>query len=139
VWRADRWSLLSVIDDLVARDRVTEKVAKYNEELAEERAGGPEAQILMVIRELVAREPGERLSVQDITDEFTKRFGDEYARRVTPRWIGSIIRRRLGLRTGRSTGVFTLGREEIPKLEALYRRYGVPAPEKGDTGSAAAT
>lgn len=90
-----------------------------------------------MIHDLISRGPGERLTVQAITDEFTKRFGEEYARRVTPRWIGSIIRRRLGLRPGRSTGTFTLGAEEIPKLEALYRRYGV-VPEKVDSDPAAA-
>ena len=122
--------LLSVIDDSVARDRMIAKLSKYNEELAEERSEGAEAQILIVIRDLIAKGPGERLSVQDVTNEFTTRFGDEYARRVTPRWIGSIMRRRLGLRPGRSTGVFTLGPEEIPKLQQLYSRYGLVPAEK---------
>jgi hypothetical protein len=115
--------LLSVIDDTAARDRVVGKLALYNEELAEERAQSAEAQILAIIRDLVSRGPGERLSVQDIANEFMTRFGDEYARRVTPRWIGSIMRRRLGLRPARTNGVFTIGPEEIPKLRALYERY----------------
>lgn len=34
-------------------------------------------------------------------------------------------------------GTFTLGAEEIPKLEALYRRYGV-VPEKVDSDFGAA-
>ncbi len=131
--------LLSVIDDSVARDRIIAKLGKYNEELAEERAEGAEAQILTVIRDLVAKGPAERLSMQDLTDEFAKRFGEEYARRVTPRWIGSIVRRRLGLRTGRSKGVFTVGLEELPKLEALYRRYGVEPPEKAELDSKTGT
>ena len=122
--------LLSVIDDSVARDRMIAKLSKYNEDLAEERSEGAEAQILIVLRDLIARGPSARLSVQDVTNEFTSRFGDEYARRVTPRWIGSIMRRRLGLRPSRSTGVFTLGPEEIPKLQQLYVRYGVTPTEK---------
>jgi hypothetical protein len=130
--------LLSVIDDSVARGRMIAKLAKYNEDLAEERSEGAEAQILMVIRDLIAKGPNVRLSVQDVTNEFTTRFGDEYARRVTPRWIGSILRRRLGLRPSRSTGVFTLGPEEIPKLQQLYTRYGVAAAEQVERSDDAA-
>lgn len=130
--------LLSVIDDSVARERMIAKLGRYNEELAEERGDGAEAQILTVIRDLVAKGPGERLSVQDVTNEFMNRFGDQYERRATPRWIGSVMRRRLGLRPGRSTGVFTLGPEEIPKLQQLYSRYGVVPVEKAENSEGAA-
>lgn len=47
--------LLWVIDDSVARERMIAKPSKCNEELSEERSEGAEAQILMVIRKLVAK------------------------------------------------------------------------------------
>lgn len=121
--------LLSMIDESAARERLIGTLRKFNEDLAEERAQSVEAQILAVIRDLVARGPRERLAVQDIANEFTARFGEEYARRVTPRWIGSILRRRLGLKTERTTGVFTLGPEEVAKLPQLYARYEVEPPQ----------
>ena len=80
--------------------------------------------MLQVIRDLVAQ-PGARLAIQDITREFIRRYGDEYERRVTPRWIGSIVRRRLGLRPSRTTGIFTLGPEEVARLATLYKRFGI--------------
>jgi hypothetical protein len=90
----------------------------------EERSEAAEAQVLHVIRDLVAQ-PGARLAIQDITREFLRRYGDEYERRVTPRWVGSIVRRRLGLKPSRTTGIFTLGPEEVARLSALYKRFGI--------------
>jgi len=117
--------LISVISDASARERVVKLVSKYNEDLAEERSESAEAQVLSVIRDLVARGPDARLAIQDITREFLARYGAEYERRVTPRWIGSLVRRRLGLKASRTTGVFTLGPEEVARLASLYVRYGL--------------
>ncbi len=124
--------LLAVVSDDVERAKVASLIAKYNEELLEERADGPEAQVLAVIQELVAKGPDARLAIQDITREFLRRYGDEYERRVTPRWIGSLVRRRLGLRPSRSTGIFTLRPEDVARLASLYTRYGLtPSTEAG--------
>ena len=122
--------LISVIDDPEARQKVLSVIAKYNDDLVDERAEAAEAQVLAVIRDLVAGDG--RLAIQDITREFIARHGDEYERRVTPRWVGSLVRRRLGLRPSRSTGIFTLGPEEVARLSSLYGRYGVEpiAPEQ---------
>jgi hypothetical protein len=121
--------LLSVVEDQSAVSRITKVLGKLNEDLADERSDTAEAQVLLVIRELVARGPDSRLAIQDIASEFTARYGEEYERRVTPRWIGSLVRRRLGLKPNRSTGVFTLGPEEVAKLGALYARYGIEGEE----------
>lgn len=115
--------LISVIDDPEARRKVLGVIAKYNDDLVDERSEAAEAQVLAVIRDLVAG--GGRLAIQDITREFITRHGDEYERRVTPRWVGSLVRRRLGLRPSRSTGIFILGPEEVARLSSLYGRYGV--------------
>jgi len=116
--------LVSVISDVSAREKVIATIAKYNQELVEERSEAAEAQVLQVIRDLVAQ-PGARLAIQDITRGFVRRYGDDYERRVTPRWIGSIVRRRLGLKPSRTTGIFTLGPEEVARLAALYKRFGI--------------
>ncbi len=122
--------LVSVVGDPSARERVTSVLRKMNEDLADERMESAEAQVLGVIRDLVARGPDVRLAMRDIADEFALRHGKDYERRVTPRWIGSIVRRRLGLKPNRATGVFALGPEEVAKLAALYVRYGIVEPEQ---------
>ena len=136
--------LVSVISDASEREMATSYLRKLNEDLAEERSEAAEAQVLAVIRDLVAR-PNARLAIQDITREFIARYGDEYERRVTARWVGSLVRRRLGLRPSRSTGVFTLGPEDVARLASLYKRYGVepvdhetPSVEKDQTVDATA-
>jgi hypothetical protein len=120
--------LCSVISDASEREKVIALVSKLNEDLVEERSEAAEAQVLEVIRDLVAE--GSRLAIQDITRLFLARYGDQYERRVTPRWIGSLVRRRLGLKPSRTTGVFTLGPEDVARLSSLYVRYGVE-PDKG--------
>lgn len=122
--------LVSVISDVSARQRIVAAIGKYNEDLVDERSEAAEAQVLQVIRDLVAKGPNARLAIQDITQEFIRRFGDEYERRVTPRWVGSLVRRRLGLKPSRSTGIFTLGPEDVARLTSLYVRYGVEPAKK---------
>lgn len=117
--------LVSIITDAANRARVVAAIEKYNEDLVDDRSEAAEAQVLAVIRDIVAAGPEARLAVQDITRLFIARYGDEYGRRITPRWIGSLLRRRLGLKPSRSTGIFTLGPEEVAVLSSLYARYGV--------------
>jgi hypothetical protein len=117
--------LLSIIGDAAERAKVVALVAKLNDDLVDERSEEAEAQVLAVIRDLVAKGPDARLAIQDITRVFLERYGERYERRVTPRWIGSLVRRRLGLKPSRSTGVFTLRPEDVARLASLYARYGV--------------
>src|ERR1043165_7957110 len=132
--------LVSVIRDASERSKAIAYIAKVNEDLVEERSEAAEAQVLQVIRDLVSRGPKARLAIQDITREFVRRYGDEYERRVTPRWVGSLVRRRLGLKPSRSTGIFTLGPEEVARLASLYKRFGIKAvtEEQAEQPSAAA-
>src|SRR5438105_10271501 len=63
--------LVSVIGDASARRQVIAYISKLNEDLVEERSEAAEAQVLQVIRDLVAQ-PGARLAIQDITREFIR-------------------------------------------------------------------
>src|SRR5205823_1023160 len=83
-----------------------------------------EAQILESIRDLIAS-GGVRLSVKDITDRFTERYGSDYERKVTTKWIGNIIRRKLSLKTQKSHGVFVIPPSEEPKIARLYEKFGI--------------
>ena len=120
--------LCAIIGDAGEREKVASLVVNLNADLAEERSDTAEAQVLEVIRDLVTKGPDARLAIQDITRLFLARYGDLYERRVTPRWIGSLVRRRLGLKPSRTTGVFTLGPEDVARLASLYVRYGVKPP-----------
>jgi len=61
-----------------------------------------------------------------------------YQRPITARWIGSVVRTRLRLRTVRRHGVFIVPMEELPKLLSLYEKYGLGREEREERGAAAA-
>lgn len=117
--------LLAIINDPKAREDLLELARRYNKEIIAERGTDMEAQVLEVIRDLVASGLGTKLSVKEITGLFTDRHGEDYERKVTPKWIGSVIRKKLGLKTQKSDGVFVIPPWEEPKLARLYEKYGV--------------
>ena len=116
--------LLSVIKEEKARKRILDVARRYHGELKTERGMDIEAQLLEVIRDL-AELQNSRLSVREITSWFLDRYGDEYDRKITPKWIGSVIRSRLHLKTRKSHGVFVIPIEERPKLVWLFEKYGL--------------
>lgn len=122
--------VLSVIGDPDIRERLQVFARQYQRELQDGRRTLVEAQVLEVLRALSEAEAP--LVVKDITDAFVERFAEEYGGRVTPKWIGGVLRRRLGLKTHKSNGTFLVPASELPKLTHLYERYGLPASEAGD-------
>jgi hypothetical protein len=83
-----------------------------------------EAQVLEIIKDMIAA--GEtRLSVKDITTWFADRHGGDYERKITSRWVGNLLRKRLRLMPQKSHGVFVLPLTEQPKLNRLYEKYGI--------------
>src|SRR5205085_4531376 len=122
--------LLSIIDDAQARDDLRELARQYNRELIAERGMDMEAQIFEIIRDLFAA--GEvKPSIKDITSWFTDKYGADYERKITAKWIGGVIRKRLNLKTQKSHGVFVVPLSEKSKLERLYEKYGI-SPDDTD-------
>lgn len=121
--------LLSVIEDAGAREALRELAHDYHRELVADRGMDMEAQVLEVIRDLLASSVDGRVSVKDIASWFADRHGEEYDKKVTAKWIGYVIRRKLQLKTQKSHGVFVLAPSEKPKLERLYEKYGVEPAE----------
>ncbi len=71
----------------------------------------------------------QRLPLKDITSWFVDRHGIDYERKVTSKWIGTIVRKRLNLKTQKSHGVYVISLSERPKLDRLYEKYGVGSKE----------
>jgi hypothetical protein len=129
--------LLSVIEDPTARERLLNLAREYHRDLVAERSADTEAQVLEVIRDLLAVSEDGVISVKRIATLFAERHADDYDRKITPKWIGSVIRRNLQLRTRKSHGVFVLSATDSPKLDRLYERYGIEAAD--ETSGAAAS
>lgn len=124
--------LLSIVEDPKAREEMRALARKYNGEMAAERGLDIEVQVLEVIKDMAASSNGQRLSVKDITSWFADRYGEEYERRIASKYIGSVIRRRLRLKTQKSHGVYVIPPSELPRREALCERYGIARENPGE-------
>jgi hypothetical protein len=89
-----------------------------------------EAQVLEILAELVASSNRSVVPVGEIATGVIERYGAEYDRPITNRWVGSILRKRLNVQTFKSHGVYVVAITERPKIELLCRRYGVDFMKK---------
>jgi hypothetical protein len=85
---------------------------------------------------------GRGVPVGAIAKAMTERHGAEYQRPISDRWVGSILRKRLNLRTYKSNGVFIVSASERRGIADLCARYGVgkvvagvPAGDEGTSGT----
>ncbi len=127
--------LHAVVADPETQRDLRDLARRYNRELIADRGLEVEAQLLEVIRGLIAK--GEVLSIKAITSGFTEAYGGDYDRKPSTKWIGGVVRRKLRLRPQKSHGVFTVSSGELPKLRRLFERYGIePVGETPGTDSA---
>ena len=89
-----------------------------------ERGQDTEAKVLEVIQELLAL-PDSRLSIREITDRFVDLHKDDYDRKITAKWIGFILGKRLRVKTQKTHGTYAIPPTENPKLEQLFQKYGL--------------
>jgi hypothetical protein len=115
--------LVSLIQDGATRDAIRNLARRYGKELTAARGMDAEAEVLAIIREMDRQ--GAALSVKDIAARFSEIHAAEYGRPITPKWLGGILRRKLGLKPEKSHGIFLIPPAERPKLSRLYEKYGL--------------
>jgi hypothetical protein len=54
---------------------------------------------LEIIQELQGLNKDAGISIKEIANRFIEQHGEDFERKITPRWIGQIVRRKLGLKT----------------------------------------
>lgn len=113
--------LLAIVEDDSARARLIALAHGNSGAIVAERSASIEAQLLDIIVEM--RRDGIPLGVKDIAERFTERFGLEYQRPITPRWIGAQLRNRLSLMPVKNHGMFIVPSTNEPKLISLFERY----------------
>ena len=117
--------LLSVVGGEDARAELRAVARELNAELIEDRGLDVEADILAVIQFLIERGDKPQVSIKDIATELQKRYGKEYDRNITSKWVGGIVRRRLQIKTQKSNGVYIIPLAQRPKLDRLFEKYGL--------------
>jgi hypothetical protein len=132
--------LLSVIEDTRAREALKDLARQYHRQMVSDRGLDAEAQVLEVIRSLLLSSESGALSLSDITGRFADLYGGEYERKITNKWIGWILRRRLYLAAQRGREGYVLPNTEVSKLDRLYEKYGLngDGAPAADLGSPAA-
>lgn len=117
--------LLSIIDDEQLQEEVRDSVKSFDQDLYAERSASAEAGILEILAEILSTPGRANIPVSEVTDAFVGRFGGEYDRPITNRFVGGILRKRLRLSTYKSHGVYVVPAAEKPKVDQLCIRYGV--------------
>lgn len=128
--------LLSVVATEEARAELRAVARELNDDLIEDRGLDVEADILAVIQRLFADPDKRQISIKDIATELQKRYGGEYDRNITAKWVGGIVRRRLQIRTHKSNGVYIIPVAQRPRLERLFEKYGLTDREAGKADAA---
>jgi hypothetical protein len=116
--------LLSVTTSNEEKTTILSFAEQYQHDLFIERSQDVEAQVVEILVELIESNP-HSISIKEVTTLFIRRFADDYERKITPKWIGSIIRRRLGLKTYKHQGIFYIMPKELGKIKDLGERFGV--------------
>ncbi len=116
--------LISIIDDNEAKSGIATLVQQLDVTLKENRKNQVEVRLLSIICELQKIKQNSALSVGDICKLFAQRFQKEYQVRITPRWIGSLLRNRLGIRTSKKNGVYVI-QPINSNLKIMYTRYRI--------------
>lgn len=117
--------LLSIVGDEALRADLLAAAREGQAMLAAERGSSVEGQIIEVLLELMAASDRAAIPVADVVSLLIERYGTEYARPITNRWVGGILRGRLNLHTYKSHGVYVVPMSERSKVLHLCARYGI--------------
>lgn len=117
--------LLSIIEDDELRAEIRQTVRSFDRVLYTTRAASTEAGVLEVLSELLEAAEGSSIPVSEISSSFATKFGADYERPITNRFIGGILRNRLHLATYKSHGVYVVPTTERPKVDELCIRFGI--------------
>ncbi len=118
--------LLSIIDDRTLRTELLELAGTYHRELLAERSASTEAQLLQILLEAAAAGGKDTVLLLDsIARRFRERHGADYARPITNKWVGHVLRAKLRLTTYKSHGTYVVPVPQAQQLAVLRDKYGI--------------
>lgn len=117
--------LLSVIEDANIRQEIWDTAGDLEQSLYRERASTMDAGVLEILVECFAEEGRSHVTIAEVTETFSARFGSDYERPITNRMIGGVVRKRLRLAVHKSHGIYVIPMSEKPKVTQMAIRYGV--------------
>lgn len=121
--------LLSIAPTEEARNAIRSYAALVQDGVVSDRANSTEGQLLSVIAACIGSGARPALSLQEIVSLFAERHSKDYDRPVTSRFVGGVLRNRLGLPLYKTNGVIAVSLQDRSRLAALFARYGVVEDE----------
>ena len=137
--------LLSVVEDKSVRERLRWMAHSAQADLVAERGLQAESHVLEIVASLMSTTQHLFVRVADIAAALIEKYGVEYDRPITNRWVGGILRRRLNLRTYKTHGNYVVSLTERDKVALLCARYGITLEDHnvpqdaGDVGTSGTT
>lgn len=113
--------IFSLIDDQESYREILDFAENSSGEIVIDRTDTAEAHLLTVIHSLISK--NKELRIKDISNKFREEFSDSYFRKVTPKWIGWLIRKKLGLKTHKTHGGYTIDSCERKTLDKYFEKY----------------
>lgn len=122
-------ALLSIVDDEALRDRIRGELVDEEVRVLQERTSNAETTMLGIIVRAFTSADAPYVSVGDIAEEYFRISPGKLYQRPTNKWVGWVLRERLGLATTKSRGVYVVPQTERPKVDVLAKRAGLPPAE----------
>ena len=126
--------LLSVVVDPRLRTELRSMALNTQMGLIAERGLSVEAQVLEILAQLMEAAQRPVVPVADVVGGLAERYGEEYERPITNKWVGGVLRKRLNIHTYKSHGIYVVPGTERTKVEILCARYGVRAVAETSSG-----
>lgn len=115
--------LLSLVDDAEARQRIVTHIAHGEERALARYAAQPHVAVANVLDRLFRDGGSANVSIARLAREYNDAAGGQ----MPIKSVGHIVRKRLGLETRKSAGIFVIPAQEQSKVTSLVARYGIAA------------
>lgn len=124
--------LLSIIEDEELRDSIWNLVRELDEGVREKQASSIEGKLRFVLDALFAESQGKPVSVGIATKRLQEAMGGESVRILSPKYVGFLLRSRLGIIPERRQGVYVIPlTNPANKISPVTAPY-LPSPTKKD-------
>lgn len=118
-------SLLSLVDDPAVRARIQDHLAAGYADLVADREASPEAAVLAAALAALEKADGAGVPLRRIAEQYNMTATSDFGWPASNRWIGSMLRKKLHIRTRKSNGIYIVPMEEQEKLLQIAERYGI--------------
>lgn len=114
--------LMTLVDDPIVRTEIADLASTYHSQLQTDRGLAVEGTLLEALRELW--DPKQPPSLQDLARVLTKKGTLRGPDPISPRWVGTALRQRLGIRTERHRDGYRVAGGQERQVSGLFVRFG---------------